>query len=148
MKPKKYSESKIKTANKFLSKYNLSFEDLNEEQKRFTIKYTYSTKGLVFYLSILLLGVLIFSLQGFIASESINYFIGKGTDLANYELESDGKICFALGFISCFFYFIASLLLLYGILLPILKKNKLKSLDAFLPDLRLTPINDKETSSQ
>ena len=147
MKQKKYSESKIITAQKFLSKYELSFDGLNESQKGIVIGYTQAKKHLLLCVILLTLGIIVCSISAYISYESVKYFIGVNCDLStikdNDALRSFGKACFGLGFGSCLYSCVACLMLIYIIVISITLKTKRQILDAFLPVIEQPSDNDQ-----
>jgi hypothetical protein len=150
MKRKQYSESKIKTAQKFLSKYNLTINDLTEQQKKIVVGYTYVKKYFSLFLILLMLSAIVFSIGAFISFQSVKYFIGVNCDLSaikdNDALRSFGKACFGLGFGFCLYSSVACLMLIYAIINSIVLRTKSKILTAFLPTLKQTS-DDNENPS-
>lgn len=149
MKEQKYPESKIKTAQEFLSKYGLSFDYLDANQKKIVSSYTQLHKHLLLILILLILSIIIFSVGAFIAYQSVKYFVGVNCDLSSLENNDDlrafGKACFALGFTFCLYSSIAFYVLVCIVFIFARLRTKFKILNAFLPSLKFN--SDNETIS-
>ena len=150
MKQKKYSESKIKTAQKFLSKYDLSFNALDEQQKDSVVKYTFARKHLI-----LCLATYIFSMTVFIIAAYLYYTRAQTGIDKIIELSASGEIinariygdfCFDKGVLFGMSSFIALYMLMFTIILPLTMRQKRQIIDAFLPALKQSSDNEQITS--
>lgn len=142
MKPKKYSEFKIKATNKFLSKYNLTFDNLNELQQKATVSYTYHRKFLFFGLVVLLLAIIIFSYWAFVSYLSVGYFVGESSDPSTLTPQLRGKACFGLGLCAGATALTAFYLFLNALIFPWVLRQKRQIFDAFLPSLNQSSNNE------
>ena len=151
MKQKKYSESKIKTAQKFLSKYDLSFNALDEYQKQSVVKYTSVQK----YLTLCLI-VYLFSMIVFITGTYLYYTRAQAGIDKVIELSASGEIinarkygdfCFDKGVLFGSSSFTALYMLISTIILPLTLRQKQQTLDAFLPALKQSPDDNKISSN-
>jgi len=148
MKQKKYSESKINRAQKFLSKYELSFDDLDESQKKIVINYTGVQK--LYWLCFLVLAssLILWSFLAYTEYQTADSGIDQISKVQISATESSllfyyGKVCFkwglTFGLYSCF----AFLMLVYIILTWVGLRAKFQLLDAFLPSLKQSFGDDK-----
>lgn len=146
MKKKVYSVSKIKTAQKFLSKYDLTFESLNEQQKESVVNYTYGrkyTKAGVW----LLICCLIFFIAGaylcYARTLTIYDQVAKASDSGEIiNLHNYGKLCFGRGFIVGVFICAAFFALSNLTAIPLILKVNHKIFDAFLPIIKQSSDNE------
>jgi len=150
MKQKKYSESKIKTAQKFISKYDLSFDSLNELQKKAVISYTYGQKGLTLCLVIFLFSMAVSIVGAYLFYTRAQTGIDKISELSAsgeiINLHEYGQFCFERGCSLGMHSFLALYMLLLSIILPLILRQKRQILDAFLPAIKQSS-NDDNTPS-
>ena len=151
MKPKKYSESKIETAQNFLSKYDLSFESLDESQKEILIGYTQARKNLMLIFCLLFFGLAVNSVGAYISYQTTDSGIKEIIKTIELNTESAlfiyGKSCFWWGFTFSLYLFVALLMLVYISLIALSFKGRCKYLNAFLPALKQSFDNDKNPSN-
>ena len=146
MKQKKYSVSKIKTADIFLLKYDLSFDCLTDPQKQVVVTYTNAKKRFWFHLILFVICAVISSYFAFVTYHSVGYFVGESNDLTAWTPQLRGKACFAFGFTFCLSSSIAFLMLICPFLIHMLLRAQFHTLNAFLPALK-KPCNNDQTSS-
>lgn len=150
MKKQKYSESKIETAQKFLSEYDLSFDSLNEVQQRIIVNYTYSRKYYLLCLVLFIFGMIVFSSGAYIVFQTT----GSGIDelikmsiLENIDsLCLYGKIYFKSGLVCGLYIFGAFFMLANIIFISTCLQAKFQMLNTFLPAIKYIPDNDKTSN--
>jgi len=151
MKQKKYSESKIKTAQKFLSKYDLTFDDLDEPQKKAVVRQAYGQKYLILCLVVFTFGLITSIVGTYLTYNRTHTYIDKIVELSAsgevINLDKYGAFCFEKGSLvgmhsSCVLY-----TLLFIITLPLILKVKHQILDAFLPSLKQPSDGNKNPSN-
>ena len=151
MKQKKYSESKIKTAQKFLSKYELTFDNLNALQKNVIVNYTSTQKYFALSLFTLIIGSIIFALGAYYYYESsfsiINDVTEKFASVETFDLYEFGKICLERGSLIGLYSLVAFVQFLNVILILLFSKRRGQVFDAFLPALKRTSDDNKTPSN-
>lgn len=140
MKQKKYSESKIKTAQDFLSRYEVSFDALNERQKKNVVGYVTIKKLLALSLSALVFALVVFSVMAYVTYQKADSRIIDISKTSTFENEDAlliyGKTCFKWGFNVGLYSFTAFMMLIYIIFTSVGISTKFYILDAFLPALK------------
>ncbi len=147
MKQKKYSDSKIKTAQKFLSKYDLPFETLDESQKKVVINYTGVKKLFWLVLAALIFGFVVdFWGACLIYSHSQTIFDQAAERSASAEkinLHTDERLCFMQGFTVGLEACAALVMLSCIIMFIMISRWRGQVFDAFLPSLKNNIDNDQ-----
>jgi hypothetical protein len=137
---KKYSESKIKAAQKFLSKYNLSFDALDEPQKQVVISYTYLRNFLTVCLIALTFGLVVFSVLAYVyynrAYATIDQISNLSSPSKAIDLRTYGESCFGRGINFGVHSIGAFMMLIYIVLFLAGLRGKFQMLNAFLPALK------------
>ncbi|MHC4552687.1 MAG: hypothetical protein ACYSUT_07970 [Planctomycetota bacterium] len=148
MNQKKYSESKIKTAQKFLSKYDLSFNILNESQKKSVVRHTQGRKYLLLCLVTYIFGMTVCVIGAYLyyarAQTGIDKIVELSASGEAINLRKYGVFCFEKGLLVGMSCFSALYILMFTIILPLIMRQKRQILNAFLPALKQPPINDNE----
>ncbi len=151
MKQEKYSESKIKIAQLFLSKYDLSFDSLNKLQKKVVVNYTSVQKLFGLSLAALIFALTVFSAMAYLSYSQSESRIEKVVELSlsgeSINLDKFGHSSFSLGFTigaqSC----TAFAMLLYIIMLLLTSKLRGQVFDVFLPALKQSSDDDENSSN-
>ena len=148
---KKYSESKIQNAQRFLADYNLTFESLDAKQKDAVVNFTFSKKYLTLCLVVLFLGLAVFISGAYLFhSRSLTIFDNVSAASESGEtinLHKYGKLCLVRGFMVGVFACAAFFTLINLLNLPFLLKVQSKIFNAFLPPLKQHS-SDNEISSK
>lgn len=147
MKPKKYTESKIKAADKFLSKYGLSFDALDEQQKIAVVRYCYPKKILWFAILGFSVGCIACLTMAYLLYTKAHAWIESKSELFLTPfpfIEEFGNSSFIAGFFVAIYTFTAFLLFIYIIVIPFDVKWRGQVLNAFLPSLKQKQASDNE----
>jgi len=151
MKQKKYSESKVKTAQNFLSKYDLTFDSLDEAQKKVLVNYTSVQKQFLLCLIIFTGSLIIWSFIAYAEYQLANSAIDEIGKISIQENEDTlhryGKLCFRFGFNFGLYSFVALMMLVCIISYSAGLKAKSQILNAFLPALKQSSNNDNTSSN-
>ena len=151
MKQKKYSESKVRTAQKFLSKYAIPFDSLDEKQRKVVISYTYGQKLLTLCLVLFSFSLAVSIVGAYLFYTRAQNGIDKITELSvsgeAINLHEYGHFCFDKGCSLGMHSFLALYMLLLIIMLPLILKSKRQILDAFLPAIRQSAENEQIPSN-
>ena len=151
MKQKKYSESKIKTAQEYLSKFDLTFESLNEPQKKLVVNHTSVQKLFGLSLATLIFALTVFSVIAYIGYSQSESRIEKVAELSlsgeSVNLKKFGNSSFSrgasVGAQSC----VAFVMFLNIIMLVFTSKWRGQVFNVFLPALKQSSDNDKIPSN-
>ena len=145
MKQKKYSEAKIKSSKEFLSKYNLTFDALDEEQKLAVVRYSYPKKILWLATLSLLVGFIACSVMVYLHYTKTYTSIENTAELIPF-MKENSKSSFIDGFFVGTQTFAAIMFFIYIITIPFTLKWRWQVLNAFLPIIKQSA-NHEQTPS-
>lgn len=151
MKPKKYSESKIKTANKFLSKYELTFDSLDQNQKQSVTKYTSFRKCLFLFLVADFFFMTIFITKAYLCHTRAQTELDRIIESLSPEQITNARefssFFFEQGLLVGVLSFSALIMLIYIFLLLKGTRGRFQTINAFLPALKQSSDNEQVTSN-
>jgi hypothetical protein len=141
-----YSKAVQSAANRFLSDYHLTLEQLTEAQQKHVFHYIRINKWWLWILLIFLFGIIVSGYGALGEYLKIQKFIGEAVILSASGTEIDWqKICsfsFEQGFLIGIYAFNVVYFIMLTILVPININGQKRTLDAFLPALAPKSMNE------
>lgn len=146
MKKSSYSQSVQSAANRLLSGYNLTLEQLTEDQQKQVIIYIRAKKWWPWLLLIFLAAMIVFGYGVLVQYNQMQDFIGKAVILSSSGTDIDwqkiSRFSLEHGFITGVYALTAVYMVLLTIFVPMNIHSQKRLLDAFLPALAPKSMNE------